>query len=92
MLLKDMVNGALTARLARAKLIPMRLKQWLDAERGRYAALATHLGVTPARISQIACDDCVPRDHMRSVLEFTAGEVSLEEMLPAVLPAETTAP
>lgn len=58
----------------------MELKTWLDAERGRYTALATHLDVTVGRISQMA-DEGVPLKHMRAVLDFTDGQVTVEEMV-----------
>lgn len=60
----------------------MDLKQWLDGERGRYAALAQHLGISAGRMSQIA-DGGVPQKFMLAVRDFTAGAVSLEEMLHA---------
>ncbi|MDA8522009.1 hypothetical protein [Acidovorax sp. NCPPB 4044] len=58
----------------------MKLKHWLDQERGRYASMAQHLGVTAGRMSQIA-DDGVPNKYMLAVRDFTAGSVSLEEMV-----------
>lgn len=60
----------------------MKLSDWLNQQRGRSQALADHLGVTPARVSQIATEDRVPQKHMRATSEFTAGEVSFEEMVP----------
>ncbi len=68
----------------------MNLKSWLDAERGRYTALAVHLGVSGGRVSQIA-DDGVPTKYMLSVRDYTAGAVSLEEMVEARTPDATTA-
>ncbi len=56
------------------------LKSWLDEERGRYTALAEHLGVTVGRVSQMA-DDGVPPKHMLSVRAFTGDEVSLESLV-----------
>lgn len=56
------------------------LRDWIDAERGRAAALATHLGVTPARLTQIA-DAGIPVKFMLRVREFTGGAVSLESMV-----------
>jgi hypothetical protein len=63
------------------------LKTWLDAERGRATALASHLKVTLSRISQMA-DDGVPPKYMLAVRDFTKGEVTLE----ALVQARTTAP
>ncbi len=67
----------------------MRLKHWLDAERGRYRALAATLGVTTGRVSQMARDG-VPKAHLIAVRDFTGGEVSIEEMLELPLPAAPT--
>lgn len=58
----------------------MRLKEWLDAERGRYRLLAQALGVTIGRVSQMARSG-VPKSHLIAVRDFTGGEVSIEEML-----------
>lgn len=58
------------------------LKTWLDAERGRAAALAAHLGVTPSRITQMS-DDGVPPKYMLSVRDFTRGAVTLEALVQA---------
>lgn len=56
------------------------LKQWLGAERGRHAALAEHLGVTPGRVTQMA-EDGVPKRHMMAVHAFTKRAVTLKAML-----------
>lgn len=56
------------------------LKTWLAEERGRAVALAAHLGVGKARVSQMASDG-VPKRYMLKVRDFTNGEVSLESML-----------
>lgn len=56
------------------------LRDWIDAERGRAAALAAHLGVSPARLTQIA-DAGVPVKFMLQVRDFTGGSVSLESMV-----------
>lgn len=56
------------------------LKTWLSQERGRAKALAACLGVSKARMSQIARGE-VPREHLLAVRDFTGGEVSLEAML-----------
>ncbi len=62
----------------------MKLKAWLDSERGRYARLASLLGVTVGRVSQIARDG-VPKAHLLAVRDFTGGEVSIEDMLEPAL-------
>ena len=58
----------------------MKLKIWLQAQRGRCKALADHLGISQGRVSQIA-EEGVPTRHMLSVRDFTGGAVSLEGML-----------
>lgn len=68
----------------------MNLKTWLVAERGRATALASHLGVTDGRISQMA-DEGVPTKHMFRVRAFTKNAVTLESMVQAKTPS-TPAP
>lgn len=58
----------------------MNLKTWLDQERGRYTALADHLGLTLGRISQMA-DAGVPPKYMLAIRKFTGEAVSLESMV-----------
>ena len=67
----------------------MKLKPWLDEERGRYKALAAHLGVSDGRISQIA-ENGVPTKYMFAVRDFTSGAVTLEEMVEARMPEAIT--
>lgn len=59
----------------------MKLSTWLEAEKGRAAAMAAHFGKTRAAISQWKTDG-VPLAHMKAVREFTGGAVTLEEMVP----------
>ena len=59
----------------------MNITDWLEAEKGRSAALAAHFGKTPAAISQWK-NNGVPLGLMRGVSAFTAGAVSVEEMVP----------
>lgn len=61
------------------------LKTWLSQERGRAKAMALYLGVSKARMSQIAKNG-VPNEHLLSVRDFTDGVVSLEAMLPPAKP------
>ena len=56
-------------------------------ERGRAAALAETLGVSPGRITQMA-DDGVPVKYMQRVFEFTNGEVTLASMVAERTPSE----
>ena len=58
----------------------MELFEWLDAEDGRSAALAAHMGLTRGAVSQWR-DVGVPVDHMESVSAFTDGVVTLPAML-----------
>lgn len=66
----------------------MLLKDWLKQKRGRKAALAAHLGVHRTMVSQMVSGDVrIPPQHYLSIRDFTNGEVSIEDMLPA---AEST--
>lgn len=67
----------------------MNLKTWLTSERGRATALASHLGVTDGRISQMA-DEGVPTKHMIRVRAFTRNAVTLESMVQAKTPGEAS--
>lgn len=60
----------------------MDLTTWLEAEKGRLAALAAHFDVTPSAVSQWKKNG-VPVANMKAVRDFTGGSVSLEEMVPA---------
>jgi DNA-binding transcriptional regulator YdaS (Cro superfamily) len=60
----------------------MNLTKWLEAEKGRSAALAAHFNVTPAAVSQWKHNG-VPLGHMKAVRDFTGGEVTLDELVPA---------
>lgn len=66
----------------------MKLTDWLDADRGRLTALAAHFGLTQSAVSQWRTNG-VPTSRMKAVREFTAGAVSLDDMLPdpAIPPA-----
>jgi DNA-binding transcriptional regulator YdaS (Cro superfamily) len=64
----------------------MDLITWLEAEKGRLAALAAHFGVTPAAVSQWKTNG-VPVNKMKAVRDFTGGAVTLDELVP-----ETPAP
>lgn len=69
----------------------MRLSTWLEAERGRTTKLAAHFGLTLGAVSQWRTKG-VPVDRMLAVRDFTAGEVTLEDMLaPAEEPASAPA-
>ena len=59
----------------------MKLNEWLDKEVGRSARLATHLRRSASAVSQWR-NNGVPVDFIKSVRDFTGGEVTLEDMLP----------
>jgi hypothetical protein len=59
----------------------MTFTDWLDAEKGRAAALAAFFGKTPAAISQWRHNG-VPVALMKQVRDFTGGAVTLDEMVP----------
>ncbi len=59
----------------------MKLNEWLDNEVGRTRNLAAHLKRSASAVSQWRTNG-VPVDLMRSVRDFTNGDVSIEEMLP----------
>ena len=69
----------------------MNITSWLEAEKGRGAALAAHFGKTPAAISQWKSNG-VPLDLMKAVRDFTSGAVTLEEMVPDNRAASSTDP
>lgn len=58
----------------------MNLETWLNEERGRQKALASHLGLTAGRVSQMA-DAGVPPKYMLAVRDFTGGAVTLESLV-----------
>ena len=59
----------------------MKLNEWLNTEVGRAAKLAAHFGRTASAVSQWRTNG-VPVDLIKSVRDFTDGEVTLEDMLP----------
>lgn len=63
----------------------MNIKDWLNAEHGRAARLAKHLGVSRSMVSQMIRDADpvrVPPAHYRAIRDFTGGEVGLEDLVP----------
>lgn len=62
----------------------MNLKSWCELQAGRQAALAAHLGVTPAAVSLAANGGMrVPPVWFRGIVEFTEGDVSFDDLVPA---------
>lgn len=64
----------------------MTLTEWLSTK-GRAVALAKHLGVSKSMVSQMAGGSTkqvrVPPKHYRAIRDFTGGEVTLEDLVPA---------
>lgn len=61
------------------------LKTWLDAERGRTAQLAKHLGCWPPFVFKMATGQKpVPIHHALAIEQFTGGEVTRKDMLPDI--------
>lgn len=58
----------------------MTYTEWLDAERGRSLALATHMGKSKAAIT-LWRKDGVPMPLMREVSAFTGNDVTVQELL-----------
>lgn len=65
----------------------MKLTDWLDADRGRLTALAQHFGLTQSAVSQWRTNG-VPPQRMKAVRDFTAGAVTLDDMVPGPAAAE----
>jgi DNA-binding transcriptional regulator YdaS (Cro superfamily) len=59
----------------------MKLKNWLEQEGGRAAAMARHFDVTDAAINDWKTNG-VPVRRMKAVAQYTDGAVTLEEMVP----------
>jgi hypothetical protein len=68
----------------------MTFTEWLEAEKGRATALAAFTGKTAAAISQWKSNG-VPVGMMKVVRYYTAGEVTLDEMVPEFLPSKAGA-
>ena len=60
----------------------MKLNEWLDEEVGRTAKLSAHLKRSASAVSQWRTNG-VPVALMKAVRDFTGGEVTLDEMIPA---------
>lgn len=68
-----------------------KLQTWITAERGRASALAAHLQVSRSRISQMV-EAGVPPKYMLAVRDFTANEVTLEDMVSTRTPTPAQEP
>ena len=60
----------------------MNLNEWLSTEKGRAASLADFFQITPSAVTQWRSNG-VPVGRMREVCDFTGGEVTLDELIPA---------
>jgi DNA-binding transcriptional regulator YdaS (Cro superfamily) len=59
------------------------LKTWLQQERGRQAALAKHLGVSPPNVVAWSTGEKpIPLAHGAQIDLFTGGAVTRKEMFP----------
>jgi len=61
----------------------MTLNEWLDKEVGRNKKLAEFFCLTPSAVTQWRGEVGVPKNRMIEVRDFTGGEVTLEELVPA---------
>ena len=68
----------------------MDLSDWLDSGRGRLAQMAAHFHVSQSAVCQWRTNG-VPPARMKAVRDFTAGEVTLEDMVPSPESAEEPA-
>lgn len=59
----------------------MTLSDWLARESGRMTLMAQHFGVHKTAVWAWKTHG-VPASRMKSVRDFTAGEVTLEDMVP----------
>jgi len=67
-------------RLGPRKLRAMNLHQWLSEEEGRATRMAAAFGVSRSAVSQWRSSGA-PTRYLRRIVEVTAGEVSLDELL-----------
>jgi DNA-binding transcriptional regulator YdaS (Cro superfamily) len=65
----------------------MKLNEWVKNQRGRSSALARHLNLPLSFVSRMCTGDKpIPAEHALAIEEFTADEVTRQEMLPEVWP------
>lgn len=61
----------------------MSLKEWIQKERGRQAALAKHLGVSPPNVvAWCVGDKPIPMIHAAGIEIFTGGAITRRELFP----------
>lgn len=64
--------------------VAMKLRDYIDAQRGRAAALARALDINPALISQWASSRGVPSERCIEIERATEGTVRCEELRPDI--------
>lgn len=84
----EAIGLRLLALAARLRQRGVTFATWVEAEKGRAAAVALQLGVTRSAVSQWKVNG-VPFDKMRAVVALSGGEVTLDDLVPA---AEAVAP
>ena len=61
----------------------MELKEWLSKERGRQAAIARHLSISPVTVGEWSRKERpIPVAHMAAIEAFTDGLVTRRDMRP----------
>jgi len=61
----------------------MKLKNWIEAERGRAMALAKAIDVSQAFVSKIVNGEkAIPAEHCKAIEALSAGAVTCQEMRP----------
>lgn len=61
----------------------MKLKSWIELERGRAMSLARFIDVPPSFVSKIvAGEKAIPAEHCKAIEAFTNGAVTCQEMRP----------
>lgn len=61
----------------------MNLKEWIQKERGRQAALAKHLGVSPPNVvAWTSGEKPIPMIHAAGIEIFTGGAITRRDLFP----------
>lgn len=62
---------------------PMKLKTWIESERGRATALAKAIGVPSSFVSKmVSGEKAIPAEHCKTIEALTLGQVTCQEMRP----------
>jgi DNA-binding transcriptional regulator YdaS (Cro superfamily) len=62
----------------------MKLRDYIDVQRGRSACLAREMQISPTLIAQWASTRRVPAERCPEIEKFTGGQVRCEELRPDV--------